>query len=124
MLTPLTQTAIALLYDISNGGFPCRLEQYTSYLPSVPELLSKLESGGLVYCKEGCPQGILASYQLKRPSYHISLLDILEATGEHLNCNHPTNEEMYHQFRRAANKLGIINHMTRLYLSNISLTDL
>ncbi|MCE8549535.1 hypothetical protein J8K77_08345 [Bacteroides fragilis] len=66
----------------------------------------------------------LSCYELTRPSYKISLLNILEATGEHLNCNHPTYEEMYMHCRNAANKLGIINHMTRLYLSEIPLTDL
>lgn len=196
MLTPLTQTAIAILRDISQGGN----ESYTSSkMRSLPEyfsLLAKLEAGGLIRLREkpgdelldsgsslisghsrSChpqPEGEfpdsglsghgssvpeftvqdpatresgvqestghapavqelsardsscqeLSRYELTRPSYKISLLNILEATGEHLNCNHPTYEEMYMHCRNAANKLGIINHMTRLYLSEIPLTDL
>ena len=64
------------------------------------------------------------SYELVRPYTSISLLDILETLEEHLNCNYPTSEEMYQQYRAAANRLGIINHMTRIYLSEIKLNDL
>ena len=54
----------------------------------------------------------------------ISLLDILEATGEHLNCNRPITEQFYAQYGRAAQKLGIINQIARIYLREITLTDL
>lgn len=54
----------------------------------------------------------------------ISLLDILEATGEHLNCNSPITERFYAQYGRAAQKLGIVNQITRIYLKEITLTDL
>ncbi len=124
MLTPLTQTAIALLYDISNGGNLCRLQEYSSYQQELPTLLFKLERAGLISLKEGCISGLMDSYRLSRPGYEISLLDILESIGEHLNCNHPTREEMYSCYRRAANKLGVINHITRIYLSDIRLVDL
>lgn len=189
MLTPLTQTAIAILRDISQGGNENHTSSKMRNLPEYFSLLAKLEAGGLIRLREksdslsisghsrSCyPQpggelpdsGLsghgspiheftvhdpatqepidqestvhtpavqelpvrdsscreLSRYELTRPSYKISLLNILEATGEHLNCNHPTYEEMYMHCRNAANKLGIINHMTRLYLSEIPLTDL
>lgn len=124
MLTPLTQTAIALLYDISNGGVPCRLQESSSHHQELPALFFKLERSGLIYLKEGCSPGLMDSYRLSRPGYEISLLDILESIGEHLNCNYPTREEMYSCYRRAANKLGVINHITRIYLSDIRLVDL
>ena len=54
----------------------------------------------------------------------ISLLDILEATGGHLNCNSPITERFYAQYGRAAQKLGIVNQITRIYLKEITLTDL
>lgn len=41
-----------------------------------------------------------------------------------LSRTHVTSEEMYQQYRAAANRLGIINHMTRIYLSEIKLNDL
>lgn len=124
MLSSLTETAIALLYDISNGGIPCYLLDFADYNLTLPTLLHKLHESGLIRLKEGSTQGLISSYSLSRPSYKITLLDILEALDEHLNCNHPAYEEMYHRYRRAANKLGIINHMTRIYLSDIRLTDL
>lgn len=124
MLSSLTETAIALLYDISNGGIPCYLLDFADYNQTLPTLLHKLHESGLIRLKEGSTQGLISSYSLSRPSYKITLLDILEALDEHLDCNHPAYEEMYHRYRRAANKLGIINHMTRIYLSDIRLTDL
>ena len=74
--------------------------------------------------KDASADNLLSSYELARPYSSISLLDVLEVLDEHLNCNHPTREEMYAQYRLAANRLGIINHMTRLYLSEIKLFDL
>lgn len=125
MLTPLTQTAISLLRDIANEDTPDNFQAISSYPASqISELLYKLEVGGLIYREEGCVCEIPSSYTLCRSRKEISLLDILEATDEHLNCNHPTYESMYHQYRFAANKLGVINHMTRLYLSEIHLSDL
>ena len=129
MLTPLTQTAIAVLYDIYTGGYPYRTTQYPVAPHCLTELLTRLETGGLIRRKNlpgtNLPAGDpLSSYELARPYSSISLLDVLEALDEHLNCNHPTREEMYAQYRLAANRLGIINHMTRLYLSEIKLFDL
>lgn len=124
MLSSLTETAIALLYDISNGGIPCYLQDFAGHTQVLPTLLNKLHKSGLIRLKEGSDENLISSYSLSRPSYKITLLDILEALDEHLNCNHPAYEEMYHRYRRAANKLGIINHMTRIYLSDIRLTDL
>lgn len=64
------------------------------------------------------------SYIPARKAVEISLLDILEATGEHLNCNRPITEQFYAQYGRAAQKLGIINQIARIYLKEITLTDL
>ena len=54
----------------------------------------------------------------------VSLLDILEATGEHLDCNHPTTEEFHMRYGKAAQKLGIVNYITREYLKEIKLFEL
>lgn len=124
MLTPLTQLAIAILYDISGGGLSCRLQEYPSYSSAVPSLLTKLESGGLIRREADCESDLLSSYRLARPCSEITLLDILESIGEHLNCNRVATEEMYNHHRDAASKLGVVNHMTRLYLSEIHLVDL
>ncbi len=123
MLTPLTQTAISLLGDIS-GTSSSRLETSTCSAETLSLLLRKLVSGGLIHLKSSdSASGVVSSYKLCRPLYQITLLDVLEATGEHLNCNQPTKEELYTRFRGAANRLGVINQMTRIYLSEIKMTD-
>lgn len=124
MLTPLTQTAISMLQDIANGGTSDNLPHYALFMNTVSELLGKLEAGGLIRCKNTANRELLSSYELTRPSYQISLLELLELIGEHLNCNHPTNEMLYTRYRGAAAKLGVINQMTRVYLTDIKLNDL
>ncbi|WP_294609155.1 hypothetical protein [uncultured Bacteroides sp.] len=124
MLTPLTQTAIFILHDIATGGIPENTSKYKLFINTVSELLRKLEIASLISCKDIENRELLSSYELIRPCHQISLLELLEATGEHLNCNHPTQEALYAHYRNAANKLGVINHMTRIYLSEIKLNDL
>ena len=124
MLTPLTQTAISILHDIEHGVIVGNTPQYVFFQNTVSELLLKLEAGGLIRCKDTEHPAEPASYELNCPYYEISLLQLLEALGEHLNCNHPTQESMYQHYRAGALRLGVINHMTRLYLSEIKLIDL
>ena len=124
MLTPLTQTAISILHDIEHGEIVGNTPQYVFFQNTVSELLHTLEAGGLIRCKDTEHPEELTSYELFRSYYQISLLELLETLDEHLDCNHPTKEVMYQQYRSAAHRLGIINHMTRLYLSEIKLIDL
>lgn len=124
MLTQLTQTAIAVLYDIYAGGIPYRTAQLTIAPQDLIDILTKFERAGLIYRKGVPSSGLLSSYELTCTYKDISLLNILEALDEHLNCNHPTKEKMYLQYRAAAHRLGVINQMTRLYLSEIKLIDL
>lgn len=124
MLTPITQIAIAILGDIANGGTLYRLDSYTITPDGLLCLLSNLQVGGLIRLKSSkCAPSVLSSYILSRPFSKISLLDVLEATGEHLNCNAPVKEELYTRFSGVANRLGVINQMTRIYLSEIKMTD-
>lgn len=124
MLTQLTQTAIAVLYDIYAGGIPYRTAQLTIAPQDLIDILTKFERAGLIH-RKGVPlSGLLSSYELTRDYKDISLLNILEALDKHLNCNQPTKEKMYLQYRAAAHRLGVINQMTRLYLSEIKLIDL
>lgn len=124
MLTPLTQTAISLLQDIAHGGMTDNMPHYALFMNTVSELLNKLEAGGIIRCKDKENPNDLSSYELSRPSHQISLMELLEIIGEHLNCNHPTNELLYQRYRGAAGKLGVVNQMTRVYLSEIKLNDL
>lgn len=123
MLTPFTQTAIAVLYDISCGEISSGIRAYTCMPENLCHLLSKLESGGLICLAPGQKRGKPRSYKLTRPAATISLLDVLQATGEHLDCNQETCEELL-RHGSAVRKLGIINQMTRTYLTEIKLTDL
>lgn len=123
MLTPLTQAAIALLSTIYIRR--ARIDAELSLSEQDENaLLQKMEDAGLIYHTGEEQNHNLCRYKLARSPYEISLLDILEATGEHLNCNHPTGEEFYLHYGRTAQKLGVVNQMTRLYLQEIKLLDL
>ena len=87
-------------------------------------LLSKLVDGNILRRKipESIPEDS-TTYELIRPLKDISLLNVLEATGEHINCNYPAKEEMYLRFHNVAPRLGVLNQITRTYLSQIKLID-
>lgn len=122
MLTLLTQESLAILHDIAVA-----MEEHTpKYHPDETEvayLLDKLEKGGLIRLGKGKPKEKISSYTLTRSLGQISLLSVLEATGEHLNCNRPTSEEFYNRYGRVAQKLGVVNQLTRSFLADIKLTD-
>lgn len=124
MLTLFTKTAIAVLYDISYGEISSEARSYTCMPDVLCYLLGKLESGGLIRLANGRDRSKTRSYKLTRPAASISLLDVLQATDEHLDCNEETCEELYLDYGSATRKLGIINQMTRTYLTEIKLTDL
>lgn len=123
MLTIRTQVAISILHAITSGQNAMPMNDILS-INIVSELLEQLEVGGIVRHIPNKDKVLMNSYELTRPVTEISLLDILEATREHLNCNHPTTEEFYTRYANAAKKLGVVNHMTRLYLEEIKLMDL
>ena len=86
MLSIRTQTAIAVLQDLS---FDTVL-QTANFLLSEGEwkdLFDKLEAGRLIRRLPNKEPGILSSYELSRPLSDISLLDVLEATNEPIRCN-------------------------------------
>ena len=122
MLTQQTQEAIAILHDIA-GHQALAVEKEHITPDELAVMLARLERHKIVNRIPGAPVDKETSYQLCRPLKDISLLDVLEATGEHLNCNHPTTEVFYSRYGRVASKLGVVNHMTRLYLSEIKLID-
>lgn len=123
MLTQATLTSIALLHDIAQNSQEHRADSLFEGKEPL-ELLNKLAEGGLIRLLPHRACGSIYSYELAQPLHRISLLKLLETTDEHLNCNHPTREEFYSRFGKAAQKLGVVNHMTRLYLNEISLVEL
>ena len=124
MITPKTQAAIAMLHDIYSAEGTvhtdeCGLSGEDRYV-----LLFKLTVAGLIALAEKSNPQDIQAYRPARKSADVSLLDILEATEEHLNCNHPTMEEFYTRYGNAAKKLGVVNQITRTYLRDIKLFDL
>ena len=124
MLTPATQAAIAVLNDIYAGGGTARTDTFHLTEQDLDILLSKLLKAGLIKLSDQEAPCNIQSYSPVRSSSKVSLLDILEATGEHLNCNHPTTEEFHMRYGKAAQKLGIVNYITREYLHEIKLFEL
>lgn len=124
MITPTTQAAIAVMKNIYSCAAGSCTEIHELPPEMLEEVLGKLQEAGLICLDHNGNPQFTASYHPTRKIGEISLLDILEATGEHLNCNRPTAEEFYMQYGRAALKLGVVNHMTRLYLEEIKLFDL
>lgn len=124
MITILTQTAITVINDIANLSFSNHSEQYSLTSEELNNLLSQLEKGNIIRRQTS---GYLSEkpniYELTRSKNAISLLDVLEATGEHINCNHPISEDMYTHFHNVAPRLGVLNQFARTYLSQIRLTD-
>ena len=110
MITPKTQAAIAVLNDIYAGGDTARTDACRLTEQDMDTLLSKLSSAGLIKLSgKGDPRDI-QSYIPARNSSDVSLLDILE--------------EFYLRYGRAAQKLGIVNYITREYLHGIKLFEL
>lgn len=124
MITLKTQAAIAVLDDIYTGLNSTHIDEYKLSEEEKHFLLSELVTAGIIRLVDLEKPQDIQSYSLNRKAMDISLLDILEATGEHLNCNHPTTENFYMKYGNAAKKLGIVNQITRTYLKEIKLFDL
>ena len=124
MLTLKTQVAIAVLNVIYTGEGTARTDECELPEEEKYPLLSKLATAGIIRLVDKEKPQDIQSYSPARKSIEVSLLDILEATGEHLNCNHPTTEEFYIRYGNAAKKLGVVNQITRTYLQEIKLFDL
>ncbi len=124
MITFKTQAAIAVLNDIYTGKGTTCTNKCSLSQEDRNTLLSKLTAAGIIQLVDLEKPQEIQSYTPARKSVDVSLLDILEATGEHLNCNHPTTEEFYTRYGNAAQKLGIVNQITRTYLKEIKLFDL
>ena len=124
MITSKTQAAIAELNDLYAGGEVIRADACQLTEQDMDILLSKLLSAGLIKLSDKGDSRDIQVYSPARDSSDVSLLDILEATGEHLDCNHPTTEEFHMRYGKAAQKLGIVNYITREYLKEIKLFEL
>ena len=59
-------------------------------------LLTQLTNAGLIILKEKEHPQEIQSYIPAKRAMEISLMDILEATGGHLNCNRPLPSNSMH----------------------------
>lgn len=122
MLSIRTQAAIAVLHDISSGNNL----QSGNFLFSEEEwkiLLEELEKRQLICLLPDQMAGVLFSYKLCCPLADISLLDVLQALNEPIRCTMPTPEEFYMCHSQIAHKVGVLNQVTRTFLSEIKIAD-
>lgn len=122
LLTPITQAVIAILHDIPSG----RCLQSANFClteEELSELLHQLEAGRFVRRLPEHEGNILSTYELCRPLREISLLDVLEATGEPVHCSRPVPESFYFTHRNAAQKLGVASQIMRMFLNDVKLSD-
>lgn len=124
MLTPLTQTAIALLNDIACREISSPLTQDAHSQDTLETLLIKLESAGLIHLLAGKSRKEVLSFALSRSYTEISLLDVLEAIGEPWDCSSKIEEEAYERHGIAAHKLAMIHLIAQKFLSQIRVTEL
>lgn len=126
MLSPLTQRTIALLHLIAHAEH-CNIPHCgMSSHEELRHICALLEQKGMIRPATNTDTRIAdpcIAYALCRPLHDISLLDVLQVTDGHLDCNAPTTEEFYSRYGKVAQKLGVVNYMTRLYLSEIRITD-
>ena len=123
MLTLRTQLALAILHDIQYKDY--QLSTSFHYPPlEIAYLLQTLSTGHLITLVENQPHDLPESYRLACEYHQINLLSILEALGEGIYFNRPSDEVFYSCYGTTARKLGIVNQMTRLYLMEISIAEL
>lgn len=122
MLTTFTEAAITVLHDIASGNSQCTVK-FSLTAEDLKKILNGLETRGLVrHLSEG-EESSLSSYVLCRPLRQITLLEVLEATGEPVHVDYPLPESNYFYHGPAAQKMGVASHMARLFLADIKLTD-
>lgn len=122
MLTISTHAAIAVLQDIASGDTH-RSANFSLAEGEFKKILKALTDAQLICLLPVAKEYTLPSYKLSRPLHQLTLLDLLEATGDPIHFNLPTPESYYNRYGEAAKKMGIINQMTRRFLADIHLTD-
>lgn len=123
MLTLRTKLALAVLHDISQNDF--HLSASFNYPPiEMTNLLLQLEKKKLVYRLPNNPADSVCSYQLVCDYSNVNLLAVLEAIGEGIYFNRPSDEAFYSYYGVTARKLGVVNQMMRMYLAEVYIAEL
>lgn len=122
MLDLRTKFILSILYDIHYKGN----EMSNGYDYTDEELeksLVQLEKANLIRHISGATGYTLDVYELSRPYFEITLLDILSATGEGIHIRTDDNSSPLPYHTPASRKLSIVNYMIQHYLSEISIAD-
>ena len=115
MLTLRTKLALAVLHDIQYKDY----QLSTSLNPSPSEityLLQRLSKEHLITLIENQPDNHPESYHLACAYHQINLLSILEALGEGVYFNRPSDEKFYSCYGTTARKLGIVNQLSLIHI--------
>lgn len=122
MLTSRTKLTLALLHDIYQPNL-CHIDYFQYSQEDITLLLQQLHQADLLTLTPGMPENIFTSYVLNKSYHEITLMDVLHATGEGLCFNHDNDPMFYARYGCLARKLGVMNHMVRLYLTEIHIFD-
>lgn len=130
MLTDKTQKAIVILHEIAyhgtricpNGG------SGNICVPACVAILKQLQDAGIIRLLPDHEPEYSQSYALCMELSDISLYKLLIAIGEGVNLMAPSFDEdriyKYYHYGTAASKLGVVNHMLRTLLCDVSMLDL
>lgn len=124
VFTPLTQTTIAVLYDIANGVSFNYLKDDGSSMLSLSDIVLKLEAKNIIRLKAGQTEGDLSSYELTLPVHLIPLLDILEAIEERIDYDKFIPEIASRFKGHIANDTEAVKRMIHAYLETVKLANL
>lgn len=122
MLTLKTKYTLAILHDIYLPDFKYS-DKYHFPTTELYYTLKQLQTAGLVKLLPGKIAGVLSSYILGKSYLEITLLDVLVAIDEGIRFNHKADMDFYEHYGCLARKLGVVNHMTRLYLKEFHIFD-
>lgn len=122
MLTSRTKLTLALLRDIYHSNH-CHIDNSRYASQDTPSLLVQLETAHLLQLIPGKPSGLPSSYILSKDYAEITLLEVLYAINEGICFNRENGPDFYSSYGCLARKLGVMNHMVRLYLSEIHIFD-
>lgn len=123
MITPKTQTAIAVLKCIYARDYGTCIKQCTLTEGQMRVLLTQLTNAGLIILKERnirwkySPIFLLKSHGNIPAGYSRS-------HGRTSELQQPHYRAVLCTIRKSRTKLGIVNQITRIYLKEITLTDL
>lgn len=122
MLTFRTKLTLALLHDIYHSNH-CHIDNSRYPSKCAFQLLRQLETAHLLQLIPGEPSGLPSSYVLCKDYTKITILEVLYAINEGVCFNRENDPEFYTRYGCLARKLGVVNHMVRLYLSEIHIFD-